>query len=72
MITIIIITMSHRQTSTNLLSNDREDTAGKTRAPRKILFSKELFGASRELAIIHEGEEYRLRITGKGKLILTK
>jgi hemin uptake protein HemP len=27
---------------------------------------------ARELIIEHAGEEYRLRITGKGKLILTK
>ncbi len=31
-----------------------------------------LFAGSRELVIEHAGEEYRLRITSKGKLILTK
>jgi len=34
--------------------------------------SIELFGGRRELCIDHGGEIYRLRITGKGKLILTK
>ena len=41
-------------------------------APRKRLNSRELFGAMREVVIDHVGEEYRLRITSQGKLILTK
>jgi hemin uptake protein HemP len=40
--------------------------------PRKRLNSRELFGALREVVIDHVGEEYRLRITSQGKLILTK
>jgi hemin uptake protein HemP len=31
-----------------------------------------LFAGARELIIEHGGEEYRLRVTSKGKLILTK
>jgi len=34
--------------------------------------SNELLAGRKELAIEHSGEEYRLRITSKGKLILTK
>jgi len=34
--------------------------------------SVELLCGRRELIIEHSGEEYRLRITSKGKLILTK
>ncbi len=34
--------------------------------------SESLFVNRRELIIEHEGEEYRLRKTSKGKLILTK
>jgi len=34
--------------------------------------SDELMAGQRELAIEHSGGEYRLRITSKGKLILTK
>ncbi|HHI94476.1 MAG TPA: hemin uptake protein HemP [Gammaproteobacteria bacterium] len=34
--------------------------------------SHELLAGRKELAIEHSGEEYRLRITSKGKLILTK
>ncbi len=34
--------------------------------------SQELFGGSERLVIEHRGEEYLLRITRQGKLILTK
>ena len=34
--------------------------------------SADLIGDARELRIEHAGEEYRLRITSKGWLILTK
>jgi len=34
--------------------------------------SNELLAGQKELAIEHSGEEYRLRLTSKGKLILTK
>jgi hemin uptake protein HemP len=40
--------------------------------PRPHTTSARLMGGARELIIEHAGEEYRLRITGKGKLILTK
>jgi len=39
-------------------------------APRKVL-SETLFGANRELLIVHNGREYRLRLTQNDKLILT-
>jgi hemin uptake protein HemP len=38
--------------------------------PRKIS-SASLLGPSREVVIVHNGREYRLRITQNGKLILT-
>jgi hemin uptake protein HemP len=41
-------------------------------AERKVLRSEELFGASREIAIRHNGQEYRLQVTRNGKLILIK
>ena len=34
--------------------------------------SRELFSLQRELTIVHNKEEYKLRITGNSKLILTK
>jgi hemin uptake protein HemP len=39
---------------------------------RQRLQSAELFGTTREVVIEHAGEEYRLRLTRQGKLILTK
>jgi hemin uptake protein HemP len=40
--------------------------------PRTVLRSNELLGRAREVLIDHGGTLYRLRITGTGKLILTK
>lgn len=34
--------------------------------------SRELMGASGQLVIRHAGDDYHLRVTSKGKLILTK
>jgi hemin uptake protein HemP len=38
----------------------------------KTITCTELFGDLREIIILHAGNEYRLRITSNGKLILTK
>jgi hemin uptake protein HemP len=43
-----------------------------TRIPQARLDSKDLFGTAREIVIEHAGDEYRLRLTRQGKLILTK
>jgi hemin uptake protein HemP len=40
--------------------------------PRPHTTSARLMGGTRELIIEHAGDEYRLRITAKGKRILTK
>jgi len=39
-------------------------------APQKVA-SEALLGSSRELVIVHNGREYRLRLTQNDKLILT-
>ena len=39
-------------------------------APRKVQ-SDALLGDAKELLIVHNGREYRLRLTQNGKLILT-
>jgi len=39
---------------------------------RQTVSSTDLFRGGREIVIRHAGEEYRLRITRTGKLILTK
>jgi len=45
--------------------------SGNTSTTRRIT-STELLAGQKELTIEHNGEEYRLRLTRKGKLILTK
>jgi hemin uptake protein HemP len=47
-----------------------QQPAGKTRS-LKILVS-DLLGDRKEILLEHNGEDYRLRITSNGKLILTK
>ncbi|MFA5985495.1 MAG: hemin uptake protein HemP [Methylococcaceae bacterium] len=39
---------------------------------RRRFVSHELFGVQNEIVIEHNNDEYRLRITSNGKLILTK
>jgi hemin uptake protein HemP len=38
--------------------------------PRRVT-SQSLLGSSKELVILHNGRQYRLRLTRNGKLILT-
>ena len=40
--------------------------------PAKYVDSRTLFDGTREIRIDHDGQEYRLRQTRNGKLILTK
>lgn len=39
--------------------------------PREIDL-RDVMGGAREIVLVHNGEQYRLRITARGKLILTK
>ena len=48
-----------------------EPAAAGPRPPRRVE-SGALFQLDRELVIVHHGQEYHLRITKSGKLILTK
>lgn len=50
----------------------REEEAAARPGPPRRYSSRLLFDGSREVLILHGGEEYRLRITRAGKLILTK
>lgn len=54
--------------------SDARSAKGPGRAPGDIrtVSSADLLGAGGELIIEHTGHSYRLRITSKGKLILTK
>ena len=49
----------NKETSKNVASN-------------RVVTSEVLFSGARELVIQHAGEDYRLRLTNQGKLILTK
>ena len=51
------------------LSEPRRQTSG---SPRKRINTTDLMQGAREVVLLHEGEEYVLRITKAGKLILTK
>ncbi len=58
-------------------SNDMLGGARVAQQPRKPpvrrrISSHALFDSANELVIEHAGDEYRLRITSQGKLILTK
>jgi hemin uptake protein HemP len=51
-------------------SNGAASTAASGRKPR--IESQRLFQGNSEIVIVHHEEEYSLRITKNGKLILTK
>jgi hemin uptake protein HemP len=63
-----------------MIENERELNATPPHSARreapdmqtKTITCTELFGDLREIIILHAGNEYRLRITSNGKLILTK
>ncbi|AEF99400.1 hemin uptake protein HemP [Methylomonas methanica] len=62
---------------TNPLYKPKIDTArppanGENANDRPRISSKQLFADRNEIVIDHQGDEYRLRITSNGKLILTK
>lgn len=40
--------------------------------PAKRIALRDLLGGGREAVLLHDGAEYRLRLTSNGKLILTK
>jgi hemin uptake protein HemP len=48
----------------------RNAAGGTTQAPSRV-YSEALLGPAKELVIVHNGREYRLRMTQSGKLILT-
>ncbi len=52
-----------------------DSSASKSDGPKSsvpVINVRDLLADSREAVLIHEGERYRLRITAKDKLILTK
>lgn len=60
---------------TNITSNDNEAGGGTLKARSealRLIDSAELLACARETVLVHNGENFRLRITSNGKLILTK
>jgi hemin uptake protein HemP len=53
------------------IDSDRGTGQSEQAGPRRV-YSPALFRGEREVVIIHQGQEYRLRITRADKLILTK
>lgn len=73
--------MIHAHLNGNLIKNEtgqsmldvKDNVADKTLASKnRVIASEDLFAGCRELVIKHAGDEYRLRLTSQGKLILTK
>lgn len=56
----------------NLAATRALDEGAKRVVANKYTTSEMLFAGARELVIAHAGDEYRLRLTNQGKLILTK
>ena len=61
----------HRNLTDPRTPNPQDRPAGSTAEP-VVLDSAALFGHRNEIRVRHNGQEYRLRITKAGKLILTK
>ena len=51
-------------------SNGASSANGASAAPERVLLET-LLGSRRELVIVHNGRDYRLRLTQNDKLILT-
>jgi hemin uptake protein HemP len=66
-----MVRLIFRAGSTQLAEAKPADTAAARPAIRRIEV-RELLNGQREAVLVHAGDEYRLRITSKDKLILTK
>lgn len=64
--------MKHENNNRNLNRQNVEIVEQEPVRERRRVSSNELFGAQNEIVIDHHDDEYRLRITSNGKLILTK
>jgi len=53
-------------------TGSRDEARQPSTPEHPIVQSRELFGAEREVVIVHREQAYRLRITRTDKLILTK
>jgi hemin uptake protein HemP len=53
-------------------SDDRNRQGGAEAPAPRVLDARQLFGSDKEVVIEHAGVRYRLRLTRRGRLILTK
>jgi hemin uptake protein HemP len=60
----------YQMTPEGMSQDPNRQKTGAQRAPVRVS-SESLLGPHRELLIVHNGREYRLRLTQNGKLILT-
>ncbi|HWO40575.1 MAG TPA: hemin uptake protein HemP [Candidatus Eisenbacteria bacterium] len=56
----------------HLVSKQAEPRLAPASAKKPRIESRQLFQGNNEVIIVHQDEEYNLRITRNGKLILTK
>ena len=65
----IIVTINEQRASQAACRQNK--TAEQPRPCAQKVQSEALLGEAKELLIVHNGREYRLRLTQNGKLILT-
>jgi hemin uptake protein HemP len=53
-------------------STSKPEVVARASEPELVIASQELLQGRREIYIDHEGQKYRLRVTSRGKLYLTK
>ncbi len=53
------------------MTNTKAKSAAQPSEALKRVSSQALLGQAKELVIVHNGREYRLRLTQNGKLLLT-
>jgi hemin uptake protein HemP len=53
------------------MTNTKPELAAQPLEALKRVSSEALLGRAKELVIVHNGREYRLRLTQNGKLLLT-
>jgi hemin uptake protein HemP len=66
-----VLSAKNMQKETEVLEITEQDDLMLVNQKRQ-LSTTSLFGSSKEVAIVHGVDEYMLRITKQGKLILTK
>lgn len=60
-----------RRVTTLTAAQTAPEMPGRSVVKLRRITSEDLFAGVRELVIVHQGKDYCLRITNKGKLILT-